>query len=425
MDHFESAVLDRAAAHDVPLVELDPGQPMLFQNGAMWAVFERLRREAPIHYTPQSEFGPYWSISKYRNIQQVEADPATFSSDVAYGGITLRDQLADFTMPMFIAMDPPLHGAQRAAVNPVVSPLNLARLETLIRERSGAILDGLPAGEPFDWVERVSIELTSQMLATLFDFPQEQRRRLTRWSDMATTIPGYGIVDTEEERKAELLECLTCFTGIWNERVNAPPAGDLISLMAHAEATRHQNPMEFLGNLILLIVGGNDTTRNSITGGLLALNRFPAQYDRLLADPSLVRGMVPEIIRWQTPLAHMRRTATRDVDFEGHAIRRGDRVVMWYISGNRDPDAIDNPEAFDIARARPRRHLSFGFGIHRCLGERLAELQLRVMWEEILARFGRIEVLEEPRRVCSSFVNGYERMMVQIPAASDRRRLSS
>ena len=263
----------------------------------------------------------------------------------------------------------------------MVSPTNLARLEVLIRERSAAILDGLPVGEPFDWVERVSIELTSQMLATLFDFPQEERHRLARWSDVATTIPGYGLVETEDERKAELLDCLTCFTGLWNERVNAPPAGDLISLMAHADATRHQSPMEYLGNLLLLIVGGNDTTRNSITGGLLALNRFPGQYDKLLADPSLVASMVPEIVRWQTPLAHMRRTATRDISFEGHDIKRGDKVVMWYISGNRDPDAIADPDSFDIGRARPRRHLSFGFGIHRCLGERLAELQLRVMWK--------------------------------------------
>jgi cytochrome P450 len=410
------------AVADVPLDQLDPGNPRLYQTDSWGPVFERLRREAPVHYTPQGEFGPYWSISRYRHIQQIEADTETFSSDVRYGGITLRDQLADFTMPMFIAMDPPQHDAQRAAVNPVVAPANLARLELIIRERSAAILDTLPIGEAFDWVQRVSIELTSQLLATLLDFPQEERHRLTRWSDVATALPGLGIVETDEQRKAELVECLARFTPIWNERVNAPPAGDLISLMAHAEATRHQSPMEFLGNLLLLIVGGNDTTRNSITGGLLALNRAPSQYEKLLADPGLIRGLVPEIIRWQTPLAHMRRTATRATEFEGQRFRQGDKIVLWYISGNRDPDAIADPEAFDICRARPRRHLSFGFGIHRCLGERLAELQLRIMWEEILARFGRIEVLEEPVRVCSSFVHGYETMKVVIPASSVRRR---
>jgi cytochrome P450 len=398
----------------LPLEMLDPGQPALFQQDAMWPFFARLRQESPVHYTPQSEFGPYWSITKYKQILQVEANHEAFSSDVYRGGIAIRDPEPSFVMPMFIAMDPPRHDLQRAAVNPVISPTNLARLEILIRERAGTILDGLPVGETFDWVERVSIELTTQMLATLFDFPQDERRRLTRWSDVATAIPGGGVIDSEQQRQGELLECLLRFTELWNERVNAPPTGDLISLMAHAEATREQTPMEFLGNLLLLIVGGNDTTRNSITGGVLALNRFPDQYTKLLADPGLIPNMVPEIIRWQTPLAHMRRTATRDIAFGGKTIREGERVVMWYVSGNRDEEVIENPDALDIARERPRRHLSFGFGLHRCLGERLAELQLRVMWEEILKRFDRIEVAGEPRRVFSSFVKGYESMPVRI-----------
>ena len=398
----------------VTLDALNPAQPGLFQADAMWSTFERLRREAPVYFTRESEFGSYWSISKYKQIMQVEVDTETFSSDAYRGGITVRDPEPDFVMPMFIAMDPPRHDLQREAVNPVISPTNLARLEVLIRERAGQILDRLPVGEVFDWVETVSVELTTQMLATLFDFPQGERRKLTRWSDVSTAIPGAGVIDTEQQRQAELLECLTRFTELWNERVNAPPTGDLISLMAHAEATRHQTPMEYLGNLVLLIVGGNDTTRNSISGGVLALNRFPDQYTKLLANPGLVPNMVPEIIRWQTPLAHMRRTATRDVVFGGQTIRQGDRVIMWYVSGNRDEDAIERPNEFDIERARPRRHLSFGFSVHRCLGERLAELQLRVMWEEILARFGRIEVVEEPKRVYSSFVKGYERMMVRV-----------
>ncbi len=398
----------------LPLDQLNPAQPALFQQNAMWPFFDRLRREAPVHHTADSEYGAYWSISTYKHIQQIEADTAAFSSDMHKGGITVRDPAPDFIMPMFIAMDPPRHGPQREAVNPVVSPTNLAHLEILVRERAGRILDGLPVGEVFDWVEHVSIALTTQLLAILFDFPQDERHKLTRWSDVATAIPGGGIVASEAERQAELRECLMRFMQLWNERVNAPPTGDLISLMAHAEATRHQSPMEYLGNVILLIVGGNDTTRNSISGGLLALNRFPDQYSRLLADRSLIPGMAPEIIRWQTPLAHMRRTATRDVEFAGKQIRTGDRVVMWYISGNRDETAIERAHEFDIARARPRRHLSFGFGMHRCLGERLAELQLRVMWEEILARFGRIEVVEEPTRIFSTFVHGYSRMMVRI-----------
>ena len=400
----------------MPLEALNPAQPVLFQNDAMWPYFARLRRDAPVHYCAESEFGPYWSISQYKLIQQVEANHDVFSSDIYRGGIVIRDPEPDFVMPMFIAMDPPKHDFQRAAVNPIVAAPNLARFETLIRERAADVLDNLPRGETFDWVSRVSVELTTQMLATLFDFPWSERHKLTRWSDIATTLPGAGLIETEAERQAELLECLMFFTELWNQRVNAEPRGDLVSLMAHAEATRNQTPMEYLGNLILLIVGGNDTTRNSISGGLYALNKFPDEYTQLLADPGLVANMVPEIIRWQTPLAHMRRTAARDFEFHGAKIREGDRVVMWYVSGNRDETVIENADRLIVTRDRPRRHLSFGFGLHRCLGERLADLQLRVVWEEILKRFGRIEVVEEPRRVLSSFVKGYETLKVRIPA---------
>jgi len=406
----------------LPLEQMDVGRSILFQHDAFWDHFARLRRDCPVHYCGVGEFGNYWSITKYKDIMKIEANHDVFSSDVSMGGITLRDQLEDFVLPMFIAMDPPVHDAQRAAVQPIVAPENLARLEGLIRSRAAEILDNLPIGETFNWVDKVSIELTTQMLATLFDFPWEDRRKLTRWSDVGTATPGGGIIEDDEQRKVELLECLQYFLGLWNERVNAPPKGDLISLMAHNEATRHQTPMEYLGNLLLLIVGGNDTTRNSITGGLYALNKFPDQYTKLLANPGLVRNMVPEIIRWQTPLAHMRRTATQDFVFEGKQIRKGDRVVMWYVSGNRDEEVISNPNELIIDRERSGRHLSFGFGLHRCLGERLADMQLRIIWEEILARFGRIEVVEEPKRVFSSFVKGYEVLNVRIPADQVRKR---
>jgi cytochrome P450 len=267
----------------------------------------------------------------------------------------------------------------------------------------------------FDWVDAISIELTTQMLATLFDFPWEDRRKLTRWSDVATAMPmPGGLVESEEQRRAELLECLQYFTRLWNARVNAEPGNDLISMLAHGEATRDMPPMEYLGNIILLIVGGNDTTRNSITGGLYALNKFPKEYDKLIANPSLIPNMVSEIIRWQTPLAHMRRTAIADSELRGKTIRKGDKVVMWYVSGNRDEEVIENPNELIIDRANARRHLSFGFGIHRCVGNRLAELQLKIVWEEILKRFGKIEVVEEPRRVPSAFVKGYEEMKVRV-----------
>ncbi|MBK1658308.1 cytochrome P450 [Paracraurococcus ruber] len=405
-------------AWTTPLDQLDPSHPALFQTQTHWPYFERLRREAPVHHSTSSPFfGPYWSVVKYKDIMQVEVNHKVFSSDSSFGGISIRDRPKDLRLPMFIAMDPPQHDEQRKVVQPIVAPANLAKLEGIIRERVCRILDGLPRGEEFNWVEHVSIELTVQMLATLFDFPFEDRRKLSFWSDCATMpVEAGGYVTSEEKREEVFAELLAYFTGLWNQRVNAEPRPDLVSMLAHGEATRNMSPREFLGNLILLIVGGNDTTRNSISGGLLFLNQNPGEYAKLRANPALIESMVPEIIRYQTPLAHMRRTALTDFELGGQRIRAGDKVVMWYVSGNRDPEAIEEPERFIIDRKRPRQHLSFGFGIHRCVGNRLAELQLKILWEEILRRFERIEVVGEPRRVFSSFVNGIAELPVRIAA---------
>ncbi len=402
-----------ASVWDQPLESLDPANPERFRQNAQWDVFTRLRREDPVHYTAESEFGPYWSVTRYDDIMYVDTHHKIFSSE---GGITIADQDEDFQLPMFIAMDPPKHDVQRNTVVGVVAPRNLAQLEPIIRERAGRILDELPRNETFDWVDRVSIELTTQMLATLFDFPFEERRKLTRWSDVATARPGAGLIETEEERRAELVECLEYFTGLWNERVNKKPGNDLVSMLAHGESTRNMGPMEYLGNLILLIVGGNDTTRNSISGGVLALNQFPDQYEKLKQDPSLIPNMVAEIIRWQTPLAHMRRRALEDHELGGKLIRKGDKVVMWYVSGNRDESAWDRPNDLIIDRKDARKHVSFGYGIHRCMGNRLAEMQLRIVWEEIMKRFKHVEVMGEPQRVPSAFVKGYLSLPVRIHA---------
>ena len=252
-------------------------------------------------------------------------------------------------------------------------------------------------------------------LATLFDVPQVDRRKLTYWSDVVTAVPGQGLIDTIEEKMGIFLEYHAYFTGLWNQRVNAPPAGDLISMLAHGEATRNMEPREYFGNVVLLTVGGNDTTRNTISGSVLALNQNPDQYKKLRENPGLIPSMVSETIRWQTPLAHMRRMALADFEIGGKTIRKGDKVVMWYVSGNRDDEVIENPDAYIIDRERPRQHISFGFGIHRCVGNRLAELQLKIIWEEILKRFPDIVVVAEPNRTYSSFVKGYTDLKVVIP----------
>jgi cytochrome P450 len=403
----------RERAYSMPLEEINVADPELFRTDTMWPYFERLRKEDPVHYCAEHEFGPYWSVTKYNDIMAVDTNHADFSSEPS---ITIVDPKEDFTLPMFIAMDPPKHDAQRKVVSPVVAPGNLEYLAPIIRERAGKILDSLPIGEEFDWVDKVSIELTTMTLATLFDFPWEDRRKLTYWSDMATASKVSPLFVSDEHRREVLFECADYFMKLWNERVNAEPKNDLISMLAHGPSTRNMDRMEFLGNLVLLIVGGNDTTRNTISGRVLALNENPDQYEKLRENPGLIPNMVSETIRWQTPLAHMRRNATRDVELGGKQIRKGEKVVMWYVSGNRDDEVIENPNAYLIDRARARQHLSFGFGIHRCVGNRLAELQLKIIWEEIMKRFSNIELTGEPSRVPSSFVKGYDRMPVRLHA---------
>ncbi|MFT3722919.1 MAG: cytochrome P450 [Hyphomonadaceae bacterium] len=412
------ATVGRASeASSIPIEEIDVSNPELWRTDSHWPYFARLRAEDPVHFCAKSQFGPYWSVTKFHDIMAVDTNHEVFSSDIMRGGITILDDPPKDALPMFIAMDPPKHDHQRKVVAPIVAPQNLALMEGLIRARAAKILDELPIGETFDWVEKVSIELTTQMLATLFDFPFEDRHKLPYWSDVATTLPAPGaLVETVEEQSAVLMECLDYFVRLWNERVNAEPANNLISMLAHGESTRHMTPMEYLGNIILLIVGGNDTTRNTITGSLLALNQNPEQYQKLRDNPALIPSMVSESIRWQTPLAHMRRTATRDTELGGKRIAKGDKVIMWYVSGNRDETAIENPNSYIIDRERPRQHMSFGFGIHRCVGNRLAEMQLRIVWEEILKRYPVIEVMGEPARPATPFVKGYLSLPVHIPA---------
>ena len=400
-------------ASEVALEEMDVSNWYLNEHDAVWPFFERLRNEDPIHYLKDSRYGPFWSITRFHDIKHVDQDHKKFSSEPS---IAIENPLENFETPMFIAMDQPKHDVQRKTVTPVVAPRNLAELEPLIRSRVEGILDSLPIGETFNWVDRVSIELTTQMLATLFNFPFEDRHLLTRWSDIATGGRNSGYVNSREEWMEEMGKCLAYFTKLWRERENEEGGFDLISLMAHGDDTSDiiNKPQEFLGNLILLIVGGNDTTRNSISGGVLALNKFPEEYDKLRADTSLIPNMVAEIIRWQTPLGYMRRTALEDVEMHGKTIKKGDKVIMWYASGNKDETVFEDPHRLIIDRPNARQHVSFGYGIHRCMGNRLAELQLKILWEEIMKRFHKVEVVGEPVRNRAVMVRGYTELPVQL-----------
>jgi len=404
--------------HSIPLDQIDVTDSELWSTDTHWGYFERLRSEDPVHYCEDSEFGPYWSVTKYDDIVTVEKNPEIYSSEPT---ITVADPEPDDVAQNagFITMDGPRHTAHRKVVQPVSSPRNLKNLEPIVRKRAIEILDELPVGETFDWVDRVSIELTTSMLATMFDFPWEERRKLTFWSDIVTAGPEQleemGL--TEDERNDALRDCLETFTKQWQERKGKDKKNlDFVTALANADATQDLDPITYLGTLILLIVGGNDTTRNSISGGVLALNEYPQEYEKLRNDPSLIPNMVNEIIRWQTPLAHMRRTATRDTELGGKRIKKGEKVVMWYVSANRDETAIERANEFLIDRPDSRNHLSFGLGVHFCMGSRIAEMQLRVLWEEIMKRFSKVEVVGDPVRVRSCFVKGFSKLPVRLHA---------
>ena len=402
-------------AYKMSLDNYDVSDPKIYQDDGWQPYFERLRREAPILYVPNSQYGPYWSVSKYKDIMHCEVHHEIYSNEL--GGVQIEVQPKGLERPSFIRMDPPKHDEQRKVASPIVAPANLAQMEGLIRERTRMVLDALPRNQIFDWVPEVSVKLTTMMLATLFDFPFEERTKLTYWSDVAicNIHDPASPVHSEEERFEVLKDMAGYMSGLFEERAKQPRKFDLLSMLAHGEATRNMPLREFMGNLVLLIVGGNDTTRNSMSGGLMALNEFPSEYDKLMANHNLVESLIPEIIRYVTPVIHMRRTTTQDTELAGHQIKAGSRVVMWYISGNRDPDAIENPDQFIIDRARPRQHLSFGFGIHRCVGNRLAELQLKILWQEILTRFPKIEVVGKAERIYSNFIHGIRSLPVRIP----------
>ncbi len=400
-----------------PLESLDPSRPDRFADGTVHAIFDRLRREAPVHYCADSQFGPYWSITGYNDIVEIESLPQLFSSEARHGGISIIDieTAGNPGFQSFIVMDPPDHGAKRRAIAPAFAPSEMTRLSAAIRARTVAKLDALPVDEPFDWVSTVSVDLTIDMLAILFDFPWDERHQLRIWSDAITSLDM--ISNNPSERARLLFEMAGRFYQLWQERVGQGPAPDLLSMMIHSPALGQMEASEFMGSVATLIVGGNDTTRNSMSGMIDAFSRWPDEWHRLVANPVLIPNAASEIIRWQCPAAHMRRTATQDVDFRGQRFRTGDKIVLWYLSANRDETMFDEGARLRVDRDNARRHLSFGHGIHRCVGARLAELQLQILLSEMIERKLRVTVAGPVERAAHPFLSVIESLPVMIGRA--------
>lgn len=398
------------------LRDIDPSELSRFADSSIHPLMERLRHDAPVHYCEDSPYGPYWSITKHRDIIEIEALPAIYSSDSARGGISIIDASEaldqQLSMRNFISMDPPEHTARRRTVSPAFNPSEMQRLSDDIRRRTCDVLDSLPQNNDFNWVEQVSVALTRDMLAILFDYPWEERHKLIEWSDVITSFDM--IENQPEQRMAMIFEMATAFHKLWDERSKSAPKPDLLSMMIHSDSMGQMDAQEFLGNMALLIVGGNDTTRNSMSAIIAGFNQYPEEWQKILDDETLIPNAASELIRWQSPIAHMRRTVTEDTEFRGHQFRAGDKIILWYVSANRDEAMFEDGERLLVDRGNARRHLSFGYGVHRCVGARLAELQIQILLTEMRARNLMPKLIGEVERAENSFISGITNLPVRI-----------
>ncbi|MEM7016713.1 MAG: cytochrome P450 [Pseudomonadota bacterium] len=420
------------------LLELSRPDPFQDQD-KIHAIFTELRQNNPVAWCPiapdVAENGRgYWSVTKYDDIVTVSKNPEVFSSNVSdegRGGIVMMDPLeyeqrgesletnnSQFSNrgKSMITMDPPQHNQHRKMVAPGFTPQKLSDMENGVRARVTEILDKLEGQEEFEFVSAVAAELPIQVLAELFNVPQEDRYKLFEWSNIIIGGDDPDIRVSQDHVMKSYMDMAMYAMSLRTNREQEEPGRDLISMLAHSHYDGETMSVEnYLSAFVLLVVAGNETTRNSISGGLLALSKFPEQRERLLADRSLIPNAVDEIIRWVAPVAYMRRTALVDTELHGQPIKQGDKLVMWYMSANRDEEKFDRPFEFDVTRTGPR-HLSFGFGQHLCIGWRLAEIQLRILLEEMLERYPTMTATGEIERLRSNFLNSIKRMPVKLAA---------
>jgi linalool 8-monooxygenase len=374
-------------------------------------------------------------VTKYDDIQFVSKNPGQFSSDGKLGGITLpsdemiRNRMKEDGIEIvegeaaegnlfqsgtsMIMMDPPHHVQNRRVVAPGFTPQKLDDLTPRIQERAREILCNIEGKDEVEFISSVAAELPIQMLAELFGIDQELRHKLFEWSNIIIGGDDPDIVVSPEQVRTAIMELVTFGMEQYEQR-KEKPGNDLISMLVHTKVNGQPVDLgDYLSTLLLLVVAGNETTRNSISGGILALSENPEEKRKLLEDPSLIPAAVDEIIRWVHPVIYMRRTATEDTMIGEQAVKKGDKLALWYMSGNRDEDKWEDPFVFNVSR-QGTRHLSFGYGQHLCIGWRLAEIQLRVLLEELLIRYPNIAVKGEVNRMKTNFLNSIKSMQVTL-----------
>ncbi|MGH7842769.1 MAG: cytochrome P450 [Candidatus Binataceae bacterium] len=404
------------------LDEVDLKNPDLYLAGAPHELFTRLRHEDPVHWNPEPGGRGFWCITKYDDIVAISKNPAVFSSARAHGGHRIFDEnvvgvagvgVEQTDAPM-ISMDPPEHNRFRRMLSPSFTPLRLKPLEERIHARVCAILDRLGNRRECEFVADVAAELPVQMLAELLGVPDEDRRKLFDWSNSLIAEDDPELRKSPEATARDLRAMAEYSLRLWGDRL-AHPGNDLISMLVHSNpsAAESMSKEQYLGTFILLVVAGNETTRNSISGGVIALSQFPGERRRLVENPALLTIAAAEIVRYVSPIMHMRRTAIADVEVRGVRIRAGDKVILWYVSANRDEQIFTDPFRFDAARAELPQ-LGFGTGQHYCLGARLAEMQLRIFFTEFLQRYPHAEPAGPVRRMRSNFVAGIKEMPVRL-----------
>ena len=396
------------------LVEVDLVNPDNYVPGVPHDAFQVLRKEAPIFWHKEPDGGAgFWALTRYDDVMAVSKDPGTFSS--YKGGTILRDIPEDDlnnTRTIMLNMDPPQHARYRRLVSQGFTPRMTAALEPHIREIADKIIDAVIAKGECDFVTEIAAELPLQVIAELLGIPLEDRHKVFEWSNRLIGFDDPEFQNSMEEGKLAAMEMYMYANQLALERKGSP-RDDLVSVLMNGIVDGEQlSELEFDSFFLLLAVAGNETTRNLISGGMLALIENPAERTRLLADPSLLPNAVEEMLRYVSPVMHFRRTATRDTEIRGQKIRQGEKVTVWYISANRDEEVFPHANRFDAGRT-PNNHLAFGIGEHFCLGSNLARLEIRIIFEQLLRRMPDIELAGSVARLRSNFINGVKRMPVR------------